>query len=96
MQERRRQQRPGIPIDRSLCLPMLRTATPACRLKSIRQDSSIKANIKTYIFEREVGSFYGWGKLGNSSVVARRAVLLACPLGGSRRASRARGTAAQG
>lgn len=40
-----------IPIDCPLCLVMLRTATAACRLKSIRQDYSIKANIKTYNFE---------------------------------------------
>ena len=87
---------PGIPIDCLLCLPMLRMVTPACRLKSIRQDSSIKGNIKMYIFEGGAGSFYGQGKQGSSSLVARRAVLCACLLGGSRCASRGRGTAAQG
>jgi len=35
---------PGTPIDRSLCLLTPRTATPARRLRSIRQDSPIKAN----------------------------------------------------
>lgn len=66
----------GIPIDRSLCLPMLRTAALACGLKSIRQDSSIKANTKPYIFEEGGGFDAGEQQRGSTE---SRAVCLPTP-----------------
>lgn len=62
----------GFPLISPLCLLMLRTAMPACGLQSIRQDSSIKANIKTYIFEGG-GWILMFGKQGDDSIGQNKA-----------------------